>query len=173
MGEHFRASFRGFRSVVPHIGVHEAYGMGPEADPELGRELGPHLTETLSPSLNIFHINGNQITEVFRRLRVPIPATSYNVIWPAWELARYPDEWARDVARFDEVWVASRFIEASMRAAVSRPVSCLPFGIEPRFSRFLGRRYFGVPEAPFVFLFAFDFLSFIERKNPFAVLEAF
>jgi glycosyltransferase involved in cell wall biosynthesis len=173
VGEHLRAAFRGFRAVHARVGVHEVYGLGPEADPELKAEFHPYLTQALSPLLNIFHVNGNQIAEVFRRLRLPIPPGSYNAIWPMWELAKYPDEWARNIERFDEVWVASRFTEASIGAAVSRPVSRLPLGIEPRFSRFLGRRHFGIPETPFVFLFAFDFLSFIERKNPLAVVEAF
>jgi glycosyltransferase involved in cell wall biosynthesis len=37
----------------------------------------------------------------------------------------------------------------------------------------LGRRYFGIPESAYVFLFFFDFTSYIDRKNPFAVLSAF
>jgi glycosyltransferase involved in cell wall biosynthesis len=49
----------------------------------------------------------------------------------------------------------------------------MPLPGEIRLKSFLGRRYFGIPESPFVFLFFFDFTSYIERKNPFAVLRAF
>ena len=38
---------------------------------------------------------------------------------------------------------------------------------------FLGRRHFQIPESSFTFLFFFDLTSYIERKNPFAVFEAF
>jgi glycosyltransferase involved in cell wall biosynthesis len=173
MGEFIRASFRGFQSVAAPVRVYDASAPEAGGDPDLQRELRPHLTDRLSPYLNIFHINGDEIAETLRRLHPPLPPTSYSIIWPMWELSRYPEEWAREVARFDEVWVASRHTEASLRAAVSNPISCMPLGIEPRLSRFLGRRYFGISETSFVFLFVFDFLSFIERKNPFAVLEAF
>jgi glycosyltransferase involved in cell wall biosynthesis len=90
-----------------------------------------------------------------------------------WELAVYPSEWATEISRFDEVWVASRFTEDAVRHAVPLPVIRMPLGTEPQLSTFLSRRHFAIPEAPFVFLFIFDFLSYIERKNPFAVLEAF
>lgn len=173
MGEHIRAPFRALRSVGARVRVHDVLPHASSDDAELQREIGPHLADALSPSVNIFCINGNQVREVFGCLRPPLPSTSHNIIWPAWELSTYPDDWAREFGPFHEVWVASRFTEAALRAAVSIPVSRMPFGIGPRLARFLGRRHFGIPEAPFVFLFMFDFLSFVERKNPFAVLEAF
>ena len=54
-----------------------------------------------------------------------------------------------------------------------RPVHHLPLATEVRALRPRGRRSFGIPEGAFVFLFFFDLTSFIERKNPFAALEAF
>jgi glycosyltransferase involved in cell wall biosynthesis len=173
MGELLRASCRAFRSVTARIRVYDVYGRCPATDGDLHKEFDPLLTDRLSPFLNIFCINGNEISDVFDHLRAPVPPTSYNIIRPMWELSRYPTEWAGHVGRFQEVWAASRFTEASLRDAVSIPGSYMPVGVEPRPSRPLGRRYFGIPEASFTFLFAFDFLSFIERKNPFAVLQAF
>jgi glycosyltransferase involved in cell wall biosynthesis len=40
-------------------------------------------------------------------------------------------------------------------------------------SSFLGRRYFCLPESPYLFLFCFDLRSYIDRKNPLAVIKAF
>jgi glycosyltransferase involved in cell wall biosynthesis len=173
MGELLRTSFRAFQSMASGIRVHDLYRYDPVRDADLHQEFDPYLTEHLSPTLNVFHLNGNEIADAFRALRPSLPPTSYNIIWPMWELSRYPGEWASEIGRFHEVWVASRFTEESLRAAVSIPVSRMPLGVEPRISRFLSRRYFGIPEASFIFLFMFDFLSFVERKNPFAVLEAF
>jgi glycosyltransferase involved in cell wall biosynthesis len=173
MGELLRVVFRGFKSVGAPIQVHDVYRQDPEMDADLRREFSPYLTDELSPSVNIFCINGNEISEAFRRLRPVVPTGSYNVIWPMWELSRYPDEWAREVVRFHEVWVASRFTEQSIASAVPLTVTRMPLGIAPRLSRPLGRRYFGIPETALIFLFMFDFLSFVERKNPFAVLKAF
>jgi hypothetical protein len=49
----------------------------------------------------------------------------------------------------------------------------MPLGVEIKLTSFLGRRYFHIPESAFVFLFAFDFTSYVQRKNPYAVLRAF
>jgi glycosyltransferase involved in cell wall biosynthesis len=173
MGELLRSSCRAFRSVAARIRVYNVYGQDQTTDRDLHDEFDPLLTDRLSPFLNIFCINGNEISDVLNYLPAPLPPTSYNIIRPLWELSQYPKEWAYHVERFQEVWAASRFNEASLRNAVSIPVSYMPIATQPRLSRTLGRRYFGIPEAPFTFLFAFDFLSFMERKNPFAVLEAF
>ena len=90
-----------------------------------------------------------------------------------WELAQYPREWAGELEPFPGGMGRLRLREAALREAVSIPVSRMPLGVEPRVSRFLGRRYFGIPEAAVLFLLKFDFLSGVERTNPFAVLEAF
>jgi signal transduction histidine kinase len=49
----------------------------------------------------------------------------------------------------------------------------MPVAGQISFKSFLGRRYFKIPESSFTFLFFFDFTSYIARKNPFAVLQAF
>jgi lipopolysaccharide biosynthesis protein/glycosyltransferase involved in cell wall biosynthesis len=172
-GEALRAACRAFRSVGVCARVHNLYDQDPGSDANLRQEFGPYLTDQLSSTLNIFHLNGDEIAEVFRRLGPSLPLASYKIIWPSWELARYPQEWAKDLARFDEVWVTSQLSEASLQAAVSIPVSRMPLCIEPWVSRFHGRRHFGIPEAPFVFLFILDVQSSLERTNPGAVLEAF
>jgi len=42
----------------------------------------------------------------------------------------------------------------------------------PQFDR-LERRHFALPNRAFIFLYTFDFFSFIDRKNPFAAIRAF
>ena len=44
---------------------------------------------------------------------------SKNVIYPAWELERYPQEWAHQLERFDEVWAASAFTHAGRSRMLS------------------------------------------------------
>ncbi len=45
--------------------------------------------------------------------------------------------------------------------------------IEPKAAAAVERSRFGLPEGAFVFLFVFDFHSYLERKNPRALIEAF
>src|SRR5207253_10413687 len=56
----------------------------------------------------------------------------------------------------------------------TKPVLRIPHVLEPNGAIAPSRRSdFGLPEDDFLFLFMFDFHSFIERKNPFGLIEAF
>src|SRR5581483_6315371 len=79
----------------------------------------------------------------------------------------------QQLSKFNEVWTASQFTAISVSASVDKPVVWLPLPAQCPLSKSYGRRHFGIPEAPFVFLFVFDFSSYVQRKNPFAVCAAF
>lgn len=49
----------------------------------------------------------------------------------------------------------------------------MPLACEVVLSSLLSRRYFGIPETDYAFLFFFDIRSYLSRKNPYAVIEAF
>ena len=97
----------------------------------------------------------------------------YNIIFPAWELPRYPEVWARALENYDEVWTASAFADRSIRQAVSKPVHRVPNACEPHIAAPLERDHFGLPEGRFLILFFFDLWSYTSRKNPWAAIESF
>lgn len=168
MGEHVRCTFRSLRSVARAPRLLDVYKLTApdEAD---GAEFTPHDAPGLS-DINVFHINGDEVEAVLAHLDVQ---DGYNVVYPLWELARYPRRWARQLERFDEIWAPSRFVQASIAAATDRTVLHMPLACEVMFRSFLGRRYFAIPEAAYTFLFFFDLRSYVSRKNPQAVIEAF
>jgi len=88
-------------------------------------------------------------------------------------LARYPSEWAQHLDRFDEIWAPSRFIADCLRGACRKPIFHMPLATEVQLDHFMPRRRFGIPDEDFVYLFFFDLKSYIHRKNPHAVLQAF
>lgn len=171
MGEVLRSTFRSLRAAGISPRIVDAYGMN-EPDPETREELSTHLTDRVGQGTNIFCINGNEVGPVLAHLGARAEGDR-RIIQPAWELPDYPAEWVPEIERFDEAWGFSTFTADSIRRAVGIPVHILPLATEVRRVRALGRRAFGIPEAPYVFLFFFDLTSFIERKNPFAALEAF
>ena len=173
MAEHARSMFRAFQSqgLTPRLLDVSPAGTG--HDPDLARDFGPHLVETLGGGVNLFGVNGDEAARVIAAVGEDAFARGYNIAYPAWELSRYPAEWAAVLARFDEVWAPSTFVQAALEAALGKPVHRMPLPIDPKLSSFLGRRYFSIPEDAFVVVFFFDFASFAERKNPLAVLEAF
>jgi glycosyltransferase involved in cell wall biosynthesis len=172
MGEHARSTFRAFAAAGVTPRLLDVADDNWAIDPDVERDFGPHLTEGLG-EVNLFCVNGDEAARVVDRLGRKAFEGAYNIIYPAWELARYPEPWAKVVQRFDEVWAPSQFIADAISGAVSRPVQHMPLAVDLKLSAFLGRRHFGIPEEAFVVLFFFDFSSFAERKNPGAVLEAF
>ena len=172
MGEHVRCVFRALRSVGLSPGIVDIYGLNPP-EPDAQEELAPYIAPA-TRRLNVFHINGDEVDLALATLDYrPGPPDAYNVIYPAWELARYPEVWARELDRFDEIWAPSRFIQQSIAPMVKRPVVHMPLACEVILSYFLGRRAFGIPESAYAYLFFFDLRSYASRKNPDAVVAAF
>ena len=97
----------------------------------------------------------------------------YNIgYWP-WELPNWPDENMAAFYFVDEVWVSTQFIADAITPQAPVPVRRMPLAVTVIRKEIFDRAHFGLPEGPFLFLFTFDFNSFIARKNPFASLAAF
>lgn len=170
-GESLRCSYRALRSVAVRPGLLDIYGYNePELDAE--REFGGALTRELG-DVNIFHLNADEVTPALATLNARAMANSYNIIYPNWELSHFPDEWITHLERFDEVWAPSAFIAKSLEGKIHKPLFHLPVSCEVDLSALLNRRYFGIPESAYTFVFFFDFRSYATRKNPQAVIKAF
>jgi len=175
MGEHVRSVYRALVEAGESPAIVDIYGPAPDADQQLMSEYRTAITPNLSDGLNIFCINGDEVESAFgvlsqRNLKA---SGAKNVIYPAWELSIYPREWAEILNQFDEVWAPSKFIEESIRKSVNVPVVHMPLACEIGKRALLSRKYFGIRESAYCFFFSFDFLSYIERKNPYAALDAF
>ena len=131
-------------------------------------------------SVHLVHVNADQTcaSETWAEEAV-FDAARYRIGYWAWELERFPQAWDAAFSKVDEVWTPSRFVADAVRArGFDRPVHvfphCLPFR-EPadQTDRDEMRVKFALPRDRVLFLTAFDFNSFVERKNPMAVLKAF
>jgi glycosyltransferase involved in cell wall biosynthesis len=91
-------------------------------------------------------------------------------IW-GWETNTIPVRWRRAFELIDEVWVYSRFMAENIGAVAPVPVTVLPPPVQPPATDPVPLRL-GVPDG-FLFLFVFDYLSTIQRKNPVGLIEAF
>ena len=122
---------------------------------------------------NIFHVNADEMVNAQIHLGKDIFADRYNIGYWAWELSHFPDAWCPSFQLVDEIWAPSRFIEQAIADKTSSPVIRMPLAVdfpEPTGGR---REAFGLPEDRFLFLFFFDFTSYVHRKNPHAVIQAF
>jgi glycosyltransferase involved in cell wall biosynthesis len=93
-------------------------------------------------------------------------------VW-VWELAAaHPGHFER--ARiFDEIWVPSTFNQRAFSAITRSPVQLVPYVVEPAEGAGDFRGRLGIAPDAFVYLYMLDASSYVTRKNPQALLEAF
>jgi glycosyltransferase involved in cell wall biosynthesis len=90
-------------------------------------------------------------------------------VW-GWEVNTIPTRWSRAFPLVNEIWVYSRFVAENVGAVAPLPVIALPPPVSAPGPAAPVR--LGVPDG-FLFLFIFDYMSTIQRKNPVGLIEAF
>ena len=167
--------FRSFKAIGLEVGVCDAYSRWNKEtiDQEVVLELKSSLLRKPGRSINIYHVNAEEVDLTQSLLKNTLPDGAYNILYPFWELSRYPEVWLDKLNLFDELWAPSRFIEGALQGSVDKPISHMPLPIKVELIRFLGRSRFKIPPLKYTFLFSFDFRSYIERKNPYALIEVF
>ena len=92
-----------------------------------------------------------------------------------WELEEVPDYYQEAFEVIDELWVPTEYMRSAFLAVAPPKVNIrhmpLPL-VGPTKSATVGRTHFGIGQ-DFMFLFIFDFLSVMKRKNPIGLVEAF
>jgi glycosyltransferase involved in cell wall biosynthesis len=135
--------------------------------------LAAHIARVLDRRINLLVQGPVDAAHTCSLLGRRALAGRYNILYAFWELPELPDSFLSPLAAFDEIWVPSRFVETAFASKLRKPVFRLPPpvrlpGVTPRM-----RSDFGLPDHPFLFHYAFDFSSYVERKHPEAVLAAF
>lgn len=171
MGEHVRMSAEALSSTRVPFGVLDIdTGAGDQHDDSTNSY--PRVSGNRYRA-NIFHVNADQMLPTYCRLGASFFTGRYNIGFWAWELAEWPHSWRPILEMVDEIWAPSRFIQNCLKSVTDKPVVHMPLCVElPGFER-LPRSRFNLPDDTCLFLFAFDFNSYIERKNPFAAIRAF
>ena len=91
-----------------------------------------------------------------------------------WETEEIPEYFLKKADFFDEIWAPTMFIYKNLAKVLGDKIVLAPF-LAPfnDESEGLSRTDFQLPENLPVFLVKFDFLSSIDRKNPYAAIQAF
>jgi GT2 family glycosyltransferase/glycosyltransferase involved in cell wall biosynthesis len=125
-------------------------------------------------AVNLIHVNADVIPHFVQSRGRAYLQKHYNIAYWAWELSGFPREWLSSFSWLDEVWAPSNFaVEAIARVSplpVVRIPHCLPDMLP---IAALDRSHFELPPDKCIFLFIFDFHSYIERKNPVGLIHAF
>jgi glycosyltransferase involved in cell wall biosynthesis len=122
---------------------------------------------------NLLCVNADMTPQVRRSLGTAFFQQRYTIGFWHWESSSFPHEWHDRFALLDELWVASDFVRDTLAPLVSIPVRKMHIPITITQPAVVCRADLGLPEDRFIWLFAFDMHSYIERKNPHAAIEAY
>jgi glycosyltransferase involved in cell wall biosynthesis len=125
--------------------------------------------------LTIEHINADTTERFLWHFGDELKEASARVAMWYWELAAFRPEWIGNADHYDEVWVASRFGQRSVAAMTNVPVAVCPPPVPqpPAAGDVDVRGRLGVPADAFLFLYVFDYSSYVDRKNPACLVDAF
>jgi glycosyltransferase involved in cell wall biosynthesis len=133
-----------------------------------------HLIEPeANGRFHLFSVNCDQVLQVIDHLRPVLRPDAYRILVPFWELSNLPDAWLPATDAVDEIWAPTRFIQMTLAKKVRKPVLRMPLMLSFEKPPCVARTQLGLPPRTFLFFFAFDYFSFLERKNPMAVVNAF
>jgi Glycosyl transferases group 1 len=141
---------------------------------DLEAQYGTHAFEELihegRHGFELIAVNADELPGFVERLGDDYFEGPRIGIW-GWETNTIPARWQRVFPLVDEVWVYSRFMAENIGAVAPVPVIALPPPVQPPTEPAVPLRL-GAPEG-FLFLFVFDYLSTVQRKNPVGLIEAF
>lgn len=133
-----------------------------------GKELPPYKN-------NIFCLPAfDTASRVFMQKGASAFEGYHNIGWWPWELSVFPNAWQPHAFKLvDEVWASSTFLEEMYKRSADKPVHLVPLAVSVDRIKRHPRKYYGLPENKYLFLYVFDFNSSVARKNPMAAVNAF
>jgi glycosyltransferase involved in cell wall biosynthesis len=137
---------------------------------EYGRHRFEHLVHEGHHGFEIIAVNADELPDLVERLGEDYFQGTRIGIW-GWETDSIPARWSDAFALIDEIWVYSRFMADNIGAVAPVPVLALPPPVDQPPAPVAPLRL-GVPHG-FLFLFVFDYLSTVQRKNPVGLITAF
>ncbi|WMS42165.1 glycosyltransferase [Acuticoccus sp. MNP-M23] len=135
-------------------------------------------SEAQPAQVNLIHLNGETVPIALAYMP-DVFTGAYNIGYFFWELSTPAASQHLALDLLDEIWVATDYGVEIYRTEGGKPVRNVGMAFDPvpEPSREEARAYaeHRLPIGPdtFVYLAAFDSFSFLERKNPHGVVEAF
>jgi glycosyltransferase involved in cell wall biosynthesis len=136
-----------------------------------GKRPHEELRSPFEPAFNLVCMNGEHLMMFARTRGGDVLARRPTIGQWAWETDVLPPSWYPAFRHLDEIWVFSSFVAENLGRLSPVPVVVIPMavtvpdhsGVELPIAR----------DDRFTFLFMFDFLSTLRRKNAFGLIDAF
>ncbi len=123
--------------------------------------------------INVIHINPDR-ADIYLVLK-SFMTNHINIgIW-TWETEQMPEYWEKYTSWFDEIWTISDFT----LGAIAKSSLCPVINIKPPIRITWNETGYGPDYITkhnltnkFVYFYAFDYISYVERKNPYILIDA-
>src|SRR6266404_3352592 len=116
-----RLTFKAIYRVGVDVKIYDIY-KHQKPNKEQEQDILPFITDEPNSPIQIFILNGDEVIPCFNFLRDKISGNTYKIVYPQWELEKYPKEWANALELFDEIWAPSLFVQESIRKSVNKNV---------------------------------------------------
>lgn len=156
----------GYPVAVHNIDIDIPHGMDDTS-------LDGHIGTDTPYGVNLVFVNPDYLDNAIASIGYESLADRHTIACWFWELEKFPNEWLPALPLVDEIMVSSDFIGRVIRSVTDKPVLHVPLPVGEINDSGLERSDFGLDANAFIFLNSFDFNSFLPRKNPLAVIEAF
>jgi glycosyltransferase involved in cell wall biosynthesis len=132
------------------------------------------FTEENPYAFNFINLNADTVADFVCHKGEPFLQGHVNIGLWVWELSTFPRAWEAGFQYFDEIWVPTNFVLDAVSRVSRIPVLRIPYALPEEVPvKAVHRAHFNLSPRTFVFLFVFDFHSFLERKNPLGLVRAF
>jgi glycosyltransferase involved in cell wall biosynthesis len=161
---------------IPYHVVNVDAGNNRQADQLLKGKTHDLHSKDLPPYLNnIFCLPAfDTASRIFMQKGASAFEGYHNIGWWPWELSVFPKAWQPHAFKLvDEVWASSTFLEDMYKRSTDKPVHLVPLAVSVDRLKKHPRKYYGLPDKKYLFLYVFDFNSSVARKNPMAAVNAF
>jgi Glycosyltransferase len=156
----------GYPVAVHNIDIDIPHGMDDTS-------LEEHIGTDTPYGVNMVFVNPDYLDDAIASIGHQRLISRHTIACWFWELEKFPDEWLPALRQVDEIMVSSDFIGKAIGSVTNKPVLRVPLPVGEINDSGLERSDFGLDAGAFIFLNSFDFNSFLPRKNPLAVIEAF
>ena len=123
---------------------------------------------TFSHPINLIVVNPDQMPSLDYQFSKKWRQNKRNICIWAWELQKYDANLLKGLDFVDDIWVVSEFVKRCFEQYVDKEISVI------HIPQMLSDKEFDIRLFNFeYFYFSFDFLSDIERKNPYQLIDLF
>jgi glycosyltransferase involved in cell wall biosynthesis len=166
-------SSRAFYHAVKETGLPSAAINIQSGDQRNSDDSAGEFSERNPYSVNLMTFSFDYARRFYRDRGKRFFESKKNVALWYWELESFPPRWHSAFDYYDEIWVASEFCRTALAAVSPIPIHKMTYPLYLGSPAQPDRARFSLCEDDYVFLFSFDFLSTLARKNPLGLITAF